>query len=727
MFGRVLIGCSLMLVVARVVEAQAAGDDPFVAAHRVALPGGAGDRVVTLRTKDGRRRFQPREPIVLELSVSLARGADPATRDHTPEISGIVFDRQVDVSTPLEALTADPGGPSAGVSCCVTGPPPWTTTFLLNGHHRIDRPGPLRLFVQSRRSHHGAHAADDISNILTIEIAPRDQAWEVAAARSAAAVLDNPASSSASVDDAVASLESLATVEAGRVLLRRATSSGTRPPLTALFAIDDRAAALRLMEDELQRPERPIDGHFIGATARLARAGRHPEGPPYPHDELHELARHYAVVRARALAAILGLTGAIATELTEAARRDWDAFRGAVAPAIHAFPVETAAALRTMQYSQIEWLLRKHRRRFAHRSLLPLLRDLYQKWDGFKSVALHPICDVSLDECRSYILEELARDTPRLDIEVMGRLPDAALAAMEAAWVRLLETSIREETLVAAAERLERFGTEVPATRAAQTWLSRRADWTPDVDGPLIAFLSRVKPSLAVQVLEVAANDPETMSGAGRDRALPGAIAAHEWNDTVERFALESLTSGNYAVVRQAATALSAYGSAAGRQGIERALQRLRRTWPRQDDADAEVLEEALAEALVTAPAWRLSGRSRFVAAAACIGDRCRERLRPRDASIVEPQIQLISPWGDQILGTTFWLDEVTLPSVPALIAKLRQYPAGTRFYFDPLSSTPAPTPAATTPGARRTIFEEVKAEAARHGIVVLPEYTLAK
>jgi hypothetical protein len=388
MVGRALIGCSLLLVVSRGAEAQAIGDDTFAAAHRAAVAGNSVERVVTLRTKDGRTRFQPREPILLELTVSLAAGADAGTRDHKPEISDVVLDRQADVSTPLEALAADPGGPSVGVSCCDAGPPPWSTMFLLNGDHRVDRSGPLRLFVRSRRSHHAARAAVDTSNILTIEIAPRDPAWEAAAVRSAGAILDGPASTPAQVDAAVASLESLATVEAGRVLLRRATATGARPPLATLFAIDDRAAALRLMEDELRRPERPIDGAFIRATARLARAARHPEGPPYPDLERHELARDYAVMRARALAAVLGLTGAIATELTEGARREDDAFNGAVAPAIHAFPVETAAALRTMEHRQIEWLLRKHRRRFAHRSLLPLLRDLYQKWDGFKAVAL---------------------------------------------------------------------------------------------------------------------------------------------------------------------------------------------------------------------------------------------------------------------------------------------------------------------------------------------------
>jgi hypothetical protein len=122
---------------------------------------------------------------------------------------------------------------------------------------------------------------------------------------------------------------------------------------------------------------------------------------------------------------------------------------------------------------------------------------------------------------------------------------------MESAWVQLLETSVRGVTLVAAAERLERYGTEATAARVAQAWLSRHADWTPDADGPLFAFLTRVNPALAVRTLAVAARDPDTMLGAGPDRALPAAIAAYEWNDTVERFALESLPSGHGDVVRQ--------------------------------------------------------------------------------------------------------------------------------------------------------------------------------
>jgi hypothetical protein len=130
---------------------------------------------------------------------------------------------------------------------------------------------------------------------------------------------------------------------------------------------------------------------------------------------------------------------------------------------------------------------------------------------------------------------------------------------------------------------------------------------------------------------------------------------------------------------------------------------------------------------LVTAPGWHLSGRSRAVAAAACLGEPCPNWLDPAEPAIVEPEIEFLYQWAPEPLGTTFRLAGVTLRSVPALIAKLRQYPVGTRFYFDPFAATAAPVAEAWTTRARQGLFDEVKAEAARHGVVVTPEYTLAK
>jgi hypothetical protein len=727
MVRRALVTFSALLVLARVAHGQAT-EDAFLARHRGEVARNAPGRTVTLTTKDGRTAFQPREPIELVLSIAPASGADQRAVEHKPEITEVAFDRPDDVATPFDALHVGPGeGISAGVSCCVTGLPPWSTTFLLNGRHRIDEAGRLRLYVRSHRSHHATQAGEDTSNVLTIDIAPRDPTWEAAVATDAATVLDDPTSAQSRVDAAVRSLESLATVDAARALLRRADPSGSRPALATLFAVDDRAAAIRLMEDELRRPERPVDSHFVSDLARLARAARHPEGPPYPYDELLELVDSYAVMRARAFAAVLGLPAVIFAELDEGAKNGWSAFHGPVAPALHLFPEEAAAAVRRLEPDRIQWLLRQHGRRFAHRSMLPLLRELYARWDGLKSPALQPICDVAPVECHALIRAELARDLPTLDIDVMSRLPDATLPAMEQPWVRLLETSVRPQVLVSAAERLERFGTVASASRAAQAWMTRRDDWTPEVDGPLIAFLTRVSPPLAAPVFAAAQKDPETMLGAGRDRALPLAVADFEWNDTAERFAIESLASDLYDVRRQAASALGAYGSSAGRPAIEAALRRLRASWPRVDDAAADALEGDLALALTTAPGWHLSVRSRAVAHAACIGDPCRDRLAHHQAGIVEPRITAAHPVFDEPAIVEFGLDGVRLRSVAALIAKLRQYPAGTRFYFNPFEVAVGPLSGRWTARARTALFDEVKAEASRHGIIVTPEFTLPK
>jgi hypothetical protein len=728
MVWRALLTFSGVLVLAQLAKAHGA-EDAFLARHRAEVERNAPTLSVTLRTSAGQMSFQPGERMELVLSVGPAVGAAAATQavDHRPDITEIVFDRPQDVSTPLSAMDWLPGERvSRGVTCCVTGPPPWSTTFVLNSLYRVHRPGPLRLYVRSRSSHHSMHAEFRTSDVLTIEIQPRDASWEAAVVRNAAAVLEDPHAEQARLASAVASLEMLGTLDGARVLLRRVDAAGLRPPLTALFAVDDRAAAVRLMEEELRRPERPIDGGFVRSLARLARAVRHPDPSPLALDEYLDRIEYYAAMRGRALAGMFGLTAALVGELDGGAKSSWDPFRGPVAPALHLFPQEAAAAFRLLEVDRIESLLRHHGRRFAHPSLLPLLRDLYARWDGLKSVALSPICDVAAVECHGVIRAELARELPQVGIDVMSRLPDAALPEMEEAWVRLLESSVRAEVLVAGAERLERFGTSATASRAARAWLSRHDDWTTDVDGPLLAFLARVAPKLAAPTLAAAAKDPETMRGAGRDSALPLAIATFEWNTIVERFVVEALASDDYDVRRQAARALAAHGSPAGRQAIEAALRRLRASWP-PDDGEAERLESDLAEALVTAPGWYLSIRSRAVASAACVGDGCRSALRPHQLEIVEPRIDIAYPGHGQPVAAAFTLDGVSLTSMRSLIAKLRQYRAGTRFYFDPLGTLPMIASEAWTARSRQDLFDQVKAEAGRFGIVVTANYTLAK
>ena len=153
----------------------------------------------------------------------------------------------------------------------------------------------------------------------------------------------------------------------------------------------------------------------------------------------------------------------------------------------------------------------------------------------------------------------------------------------------------------------------------------------------------------------------------------------------------------------------------------------MRAAWPRGGDDGANDLEGVLADALVTAQGWRLSSRSRFVAQAACHGDPCRYSLRGSSSEMAERPISIMSTADDDVDAWEFWLDDVRIATVPALIGKLRQYPAGTRFYFDPIGTLPFPVPQAWTDQGRRRLFDQVRDGAARYGIAVTRECTVAR
>jgi hypothetical protein len=711
--------------------AEAAGQDgadPFAQTHRREAEANEPGRTVTIRTRDGRTAFQPREPIEIELTITPGNGVNVDTR--VPgcgfQMTEVVAEPAAGVSTPYTPLVCPPAGEafSAGVvGGIMGGSQPWTMTFLLNGPYRIDRAGRLRLFVKSRHTHLADTSRHETSNVLTLDIQPRDAAWEAQAARSAGSVLEDPTAPPEKVAASLRSLGVLATPDAARALLARVDPKGQRPALHAMFALDDRAVALRLMEDELQRADRPVDGNFVSLLAQLARAGRNPDGT-LPHDDLVELVEHYSLVRARTLAAASTLREAIVADFERST--EWDvALSGSVAAAIQHFPRETALAITWLNPTRLEKLLRRNARRFSHLNFVPLLRTLHEIYPReIATLALRYLLAVAPDEGRSRILEELSRDVPRVTIETMGRLPDATFPALEAAWVDLLEASLSTRAVTAAAQRLERFGTAAGAARAAQAWLTRHDEWPTEIDGPLFAYLARVEPRLAERTLAVAAANAETLHGAGRDQALPLAIGRLEWNETVERFAVASLDSPDDYVAAQAASALAAYGTAAGRPAIEAALLRLRGAWPRSNDEGAIVLEGEFARALVSAVGWRLTARSRAVAHARCIGDRCDYHLQSEaDPQIVERVIYMLSAAEDE-RRSAFSLDGVELSSVPVLITKLRQYPAGTRFSFDPMRTSPTPFRNDWTERERQSLFEDVRSAAVRHGIMVTSEQT---
>ena len=711
-----------------VQAAEQEAGDPFEAMHRRDVAGNEPGRTVTIRTKDGRTSFQPREPIEIELTITPGNGVNVDTRFSGCgfQMTEVVIDPAASVSAPLTPVLCPPPGEtiSGGViGGFMGGQRPWTMTFLLNGPYRIDRSGPLRLFVRSRHTHLGDGSRYETSNVLTLEILPRDGAWEADIGQAASAVLDDPTAPNERATDALRTLSTLATPAAAKALLRRLDAGGERPPLHAVFALDDRAVALGLMEEELLRPERPVDGSFVTLLAQLARASGRPDRA-LSHDELLERIEHYSVMRARALAAAGRLRDAIIDDVQRST--EWDGeLRGPVAGALQQFPEETTAALSRLEPWRVARLLRNNPRRFNRAAFVPLLRQLCgRNSPEIADLALRYLLAAAPAEGRGRILEELALTVPRVTIETLGRLPNRTLPTLEGAWIRLLERSRSADAVTTAAQRLERFGSAAGAARVAAAWRHRHDEWPLDVDPPLFAYLARVDPRLAERTLAMAAADPARLRGADRGQALPLAIGRLEWNDTVERFALASLASPDVEVVAQAASALAAYGSAAGRPAIEAALRRLQTSWPPGKDEGTLTTEGDLAYALVSAVNWRLSGRDREIAHAACMTEMCRYHLQPPPASDTVEPIVYLSADAEAQLVTRFRLDDVELTSVPALIAKLRQYPAGTRFYFDPMQTQPRPLSYDWSERERQSLVEEVKNAAARDGIVVGRELT---
>jgi hypothetical protein len=720
--GRALVvgGFVLAALLAAPKARAQSPEDPFLAQHRAGLASNTPTHRVFLRHPAGKRVFQAREPIELEMVIEPAFGVN-VTPYWTPcpgwQMVEVVFDRTV--SNTWSSLCPEYNtGLSAGVvGGIMGGGPRWTMPLRLNGPFRFDAPGRYRLFVRAGQLNVTGpkpYTRHETSDVFEIEILPRDDAWEAEVARRAAVVLADPASTQAQRTAARESLRVLGTRPATELLSRHADSSDRLALAQWFLTADDLPFALASLEAELRRPERVVDGGFVRGVAQLARAARRPAGP-YPWDEYLELIRHYAIERVGALQTVpTALAAALRAEFdTAASERPYPL--GALWPALSVVPHDVEAVFRLLEAPAKARLLERQWAAFDHPAFLPLVRRTYEgpAHAPLRDIALRRFYELSSDQARPAILLRLAQDDPGVSVGTLGLLPDATLPALERRWVELLEQSFDEHVLTSAAERLARYGSAASASRAADAWLARHDDWSLAVDPPLIAFLVRVAPARAQEVLRAAMADAASAGREGFDAPLIGAVAAWHWGPPLEAAAIAALMHENDAIVAGAAQALSAHGGTAARSALEQALRRTRQAAVDDPDGAAGRLEGTLASALANARRWHLSERTLSSWRATCGSDSCEHAFRARRTGRLV-DVYCSGPF-DVPQPLTFGVGDVTLPSVDALTEKMRQYPRDTGFYVRTMMRHSEAWP----DRERRAFLDDLRARVAADGLSV--------
>jgi hypothetical protein len=717
------------------VDGRSQPPDPFLQQHAAAIARNIYG-AFSIRFTDERRTFHAREPIAIDLVYE--RGAQLTLQpEDGPEALSLTqarFDRVVDAPLRIVDSKFDdhlPGGTMGCVSYA-----PIVLRRRLTDLYRFDTPGRYRMFLQSRQ----VTPQFETSNILEFEILPRDAAWERnVLERAQRALVESPLDKRVVVD-AFHTLRTLATNDATAVLARYYQTGmedlESRDVEYGLLANPNRGFVVDVLVRELLMPERRFGWRFMPTLARLELARRHPDGPPFSHDEYLDVTRQFARARARALNLVAGrLSREMRNELMAYPSGQDHFVRGVVTPAARDFPQEATAAFRRLSAEAQRSRLLGTWRRFADPVFLPLLRSLYQaRVNGsneVRDVALRRLFQLAPHEGRALMRAELQRDRLRVSMETIAMLPDRAFPRYERRWVELLERATTERDRRSAAQRIERFGTGRIAQKVLRFYDREQRRLSCGSRAVLLAYLVRVDPKRGRVLLVKAATSfmwDETCSGSVLEDA-----AELEGTSNMELAALQVLAGRDADAAGSAARALSQYGSVSVRPALEQRLNALhvvirqRGESPNSSVREQRGLHNAeydLMSALAGARSWTLTREEQNRLADRCLLGSCGNLA---DVSWSDPSLSMIAPRpriGDEA-QLPFFIAGYSGRSLADLDRKLRQFPPGTRIYWDDHPWDGRDSLDRWTWVDRDELFERVRRDAARHGVILQRERTL--
>jgi hypothetical protein len=691
--------------------------DAFLDAHRVAVGLNRPDVDFQIRFKDGRTAFNPREPIVLELTFDTQLGLvdfmplDPC-RDWA--LADVMIDLLEGLGTPQRTLCGDltgripmgvlsgrPGGALAGVG---GSPPPRLAprvlTLTVNDWYRFDRPGTFRLYVRSAHTTgDGSDEPPQTSNVLTFTIGARDTGYEQGRVASAADILAASTSTLGARRQALEELRRLATDAAAPALARFYPSNRDEAheadiAMAGLLMVPNRAVAVSALEAELRRPARPLTPGFVRDLASL-EVTRRGTLRPEAEAEYLTLVAHYADERARALDITPGrLEAAFRDDLREGGAHEGQFYRGVLGPVAVRHPREATAAFARLQSREQRNLLIDSWRRFAHPAFVPLVRRLALsptgRDDALRDIALRRWLELAPAQARPVLRQERARRLPRVSMETLARLGGAVGPHREAVWEGLLATETDLAVLISAADRLARFGKGRYTGAVSRTWHRRRRELPVEASGAALAYLLNADQRLGLDALQVALDGPPEERGAG----VPGEgllwhAMSRRWTPVFEGRLYRAFAHPDRDVWMDAVHLAREFGSPGTKTALELALAYFLRNSaavdtgpPRGADAQNRVDRiEALASVLGAARGWTLSDAENERWAAQCPTTACRTAFEHRlPHSDPDRVIWVKGPTPGDEARLEFCVDGVCMAEEWMLLSKLRDYPFGTRF-----------------------------------------------
>lgn len=716
--------------------------DAFAASQKQAAGQNPPGVSFVVRTKGGQTRFRQGELIRLELAFSSSLPdtyhLDSATYDRSGrlEIDAFHLDPQDGASDPLrdyfDFRSWTMGGGLRGNPKLEA--KPYVVTADLNEWYRFDRPGSYRLYVTSGRVGRGRLGGGGeitvASNLIEFEVVPAEAAWAKQTLAQAVGVLDSRTDHHA----ACRVLRFLGTEDAAREMIRRFDGSDTESGCEfeydfGLRSTPHRALAVAEMERRLAAPEQAVTAEFIHVLSFLSFMRQSLATlPPYPEQgdeearslwqkeyerrwEIYgETVKGYAARLAAAVFAKEGAARAVSLDTlvslrTDSARAKKSAEEAQADKSLSAALVNVFADLPAETQSRLlgfQWPL------VSGPEMLPALRRILQNPpkgnDTLAGDALRRLYELAPEEGRRLIIEEMRRPVPRVHADVLGILPDETLPEVDSLVLERLGANAADEVPLCPAgvvcpkrEPLDEDALLYLAARYATAAVSPqlKAAYEEKVglmpcapQTALLAYFLRVEPTYAAGLVERAlASRKQT----GCYRSLLPDVARLHMTQGLESVAIKSLDDPDTELAASAAGMLGDYGSAGARDALLRRLESWHAEWAgrekelsARDESDISKspsrVEQALAHALATSPAWLADRELLERVRRLCVTKNCQREtdsaLKQFDTSVTV----FFNPLDGSVLHAS--LAQYNVLSWAALKEKLAQFPKGTAFQW---------------------------------------------
>lgn len=708
--------------------------DSFVRTHNERRAKNPEGLLFTVRLKDNRKQFHFGEVITLELSFASSKPEaftlDAATYDRSGRLNSDSFalDRSENAVDPLtdyfySGLQAFPGGGIRAIPVLTV--KPHVIPVELNEWQRIEKPGHYRLYVVSSRlgtkargNTFGDAISAVVSNVIEFDVLPEDKKWSTQKLNEAISVLAKPGGEHRA---ACRALRFLGTTAAATEMRKRFRGDDRQCEWEYKFGLigsPHRDYVIRDMENAISLREQPVTLQFIRTLALLEFTRRVTASPsPYPAGNEEQIKQwqiewdrrqsifdelQLQYVRQLAMATPQKQGQARATSLqtlldsqwllspSEFSR--WSTLVALMPEVFKQLPLKDQ--LRVLQY---QW------KPVASAAMLPVLRDVFRysyppdsdasddfhrfHQEDLRSVALRRLYELSPEEGRRLILEEIRRPEPRVNEKVLDKFPDEPLPELNTVLLSNFENARQKGSLEAdeISELIERYATDEILPRVQAVFDARvvgKLECRPQT--ALLAYFLRVAPSVGGEYLNKAlAARGEGFTQCYKD--LLRSVAKLHMSAEVEEVATAALDDEDYQVVLQAAKVLAEYGSAEAEKALWRRMEKwheLNRSKQTVEELgpDQVAIEAALREALTSGHAWLSDPEKLKRLRELCLTGTRRNEVDEKIRGWNNQIHVSLNSHGDESI--TIWVANCELRSLDSLKAKLLQFPKGTVFKY---------------------------------------------